>query len=141
MIAVTGVDHMRPDAPCEQLRSAGNRMPQHDKIDLHRFQVEGRIPPGTPVANPAGDPQLLAETRQHFWFQFDAGVGFQDIDTTFVQSDPERFSGLAAIIVDDAADNRILVIPGANEGLVPEDARACGKIPLPCTNPTRRTRP
>src|SRR5262249_44448901 len=49
-------------------------------------QTVGYIPAGTQVADPANDPQLLAETRQHFWIQFDVGATFQDIDTTFANA-------------------------------------------------------
>ena len=38
------------------------------------------IPAGTEVADPAHDPKLLAETRDHYWIEFDAGQGFQDAD-------------------------------------------------------------
>jgi hypothetical protein len=52
------------------------------------FQVVGYIPPGADVADPAHDPRLLAETREHYWIQFDAGAGMQDIDTTFAHAEP-----------------------------------------------------
>jgi ribokinase len=48
----------------------------------------------------------------------------EGIDTTFVLTDPQRPSGVAAIVVDDAACNCILVIPGANLGLSPADVEA-----------------
>ncbi len=44
------------------------------------YQTVGYIPAGTQTADPANDPQLLAETESHYWFQFDAGQGFQDAD-------------------------------------------------------------
>jgi uncharacterized membrane protein len=44
------------------------------------YQTVGYIPAGTTTANPAQDPQLLAETEAHYWFQFDAGQGFEDAD-------------------------------------------------------------
>jgi ribokinase len=47
----------------------------------------------------------------------------QGIDTAYIQVDPERPSGVAAIMVDDAARNSIIVVPGANMGLTPEDVR------------------
>src|SRR5262249_25770112 len=47
------------------------------------FQTIGFLPAGTPAADPANDPKLLAETREHYWLQFDAGEGFRDADTTF----------------------------------------------------------
>lgn len=46
------------------------------------------------------------------------------IDTTFVQYDPDRFSGVAPIFVDDKADNFIVIVPGANDGLTPGDVQA-----------------
>ncbi|HXG11018.1 MAG TPA: transglutaminase domain-containing protein, partial [Gemmataceae bacterium] len=46
------------------------------------FQTVGYIPPGTPTADPANDSQLLAETRDHYWIQFDTGNGFQNADTS-----------------------------------------------------------
>jgi ribokinase len=47
----------------------------------------------------------------------------QEIDTTFVGQDERAASGLAAIVVDDAAANCILVVPGANHALTPEHVR------------------
>lgn len=46
----------------------------------------GMVPPGAAVADPAADPKLLAEARDHYWIQFDAGGGFQDIDTAFADA-------------------------------------------------------
>ncbi len=43
-------------------------------------QTVGYIPAGTQTADPANDPQLLSETEDHYWFQFDAGSGMQDAD-------------------------------------------------------------
>lgn len=48
----------------------------------------------------------------------------QGIDTTHVLTDPDRPTGVASIVVDDAANNCILVVPGANLGLTPPDVRA-----------------
>ena len=44
------------------------------------YQTVAYIPAGTQVSDPANDPQLLAETESHYWFQFDAGSGMQDAD-------------------------------------------------------------
>jgi ribokinase len=51
----------------------------------------------------------------------------QGIDTTYVMDD-ERFSGVAPIFVDDAAQNFIVIVPGANLGLSAEDARAAASV-------------
>ena len=45
-------------------------------------QVVGYLAPGTDVADPAHDPTLLAETRNHYWLQIDVGSGFQNADTS-----------------------------------------------------------
>ncbi|MGE5601487.1 MAG: ribokinase [Nitrososphaerales archaeon] len=47
----------------------------------------------------------------------------QGIDTTHVMFDDTRFSGVAPIFVDDNAQNFIVIVPGANLGLTPEDAQ------------------
>ncbi len=47
----------------------------------------------------------------------------EGIDTSFVRRDANRPTGTAAIVVDDAAENSIIVVAGANAGLTPEDVR------------------
>jgi ribokinase len=51
----------------------------------------------------------------------------QGVDTTFVMFDETRFSGVAPIFVDDNGRNMIVIVPGANMGLSPEDARSASK--------------
>ncbi len=46
------------------------------------------------------------------------------IETRHVLVDPERFSGVAPIFVDDHAQNVVVIVPGANDGLTPDDVRA-----------------
>ncbi len=48
----------------------------------------------------------------------------QGIETKYVLFDEERFSGVAPIFVDDAAQNFIVIVPGANLGLSPADVDA-----------------
>ncbi len=48
----------------------------------------------------------------------------QGVDTTFVLTDAEESSGVAAIMVDDAARNCIIVVAGANGRLTPRDVHA-----------------
>ena len=43
-------------------------------------QVLGYVQPGTPVSDPVNDPQLLAEAKSHYWFQFDSGSGLRSAD-------------------------------------------------------------
>ena len=45
-------------------------------------QLVGYLAPGTVVSDPANDPTLLAETRDHYWLQIDVGAGFQNADTS-----------------------------------------------------------
>lgn len=48
-----------------------------------------------------------------------------NIDTTYVMFDEERSSGVAPIAVDEnTGQNSIIIVPGANAGLSPADARA-----------------
>jgi ribokinase len=56
--------------------------------------------------------QTIGNYRQH------------GIDTTYVLRDLERPTGVASIVVEDAAQNCILLVAGANAGLSPEDVRA-----------------
>jgi ribokinase len=47
----------------------------------------------------------------------------EGIDTVYIKEDVKAPSGTAAIIVDDDARNCILVVPGANGALTPQDVR------------------
>jgi ribokinase len=47
-----------------------------------------------------------------------------DVDTVFVGTDPERPTGVAAVVVDDEGRNCIVVAEGANGRLTPADVRA-----------------
>lgn len=53
-------------------------------------------------------------------------VGYQaeDINTDYIVRDDEEASGVALIVVDEAAENIITVAPGANGRLSPADVRA-----------------
>jgi ribokinase len=48
----------------------------------------------------------------------------QGVDIRHVLVDDQRPTGVASIVVDDAARNCILVVPGANLALTPQDVRA-----------------
>lgn len=54
------------------------------------------------------------QSRQHF--------EEEKIDTSYLFTDPEVPSGVALITVDDTAENCIVVAPGANAHVYPEDA-------------------
>jgi ribokinase len=62
---------------------------------------------------------------------FGEGVGrnFRQhgIDTTHLLLDDHRGTGVASICVDDEARNCILVVPGANLGLTPDDVRGASR--------------
>src|SRR5262245_26219547 len=66
------------------------------------------------VAKVGGDvfgEQMLASLRN------------QGIDTTHVRIDTTNSTGVASIVVDDEAQNCIIVVPGANGRLLPDDIR------------------
>jgi ribokinase len=54
----------------------------------------------------------------------------QGIDTTHVFFDESRFSGVAPIFVDDNAQNFIVIVPGANLGLLPADVQNAKQVIL-----------
>lgn len=53
-----------------------------------------------------------------------AGYQAEGIKTDYIVRDDEEASGVALIVVDEAAENIIAVAPGANGRLSPEDVRA-----------------
>ena len=67
------------------------------------------------MVNAVGEDSYGAETIANF-----GGYG---IDTTYVRREPGS-SGVAPIWVEPDGSNRIIVIPGANDGLLPEHASA-----------------
>ncbi len=62
--------------------------------------------------------------RDSFGEQLLRNYRTEHIETTHVQQDAKHPTGTAAIIVDDQAQNCIIVIPGANAHLTPDDVRA-----------------
>ncbi len=63
-------------------------------------------------------------------FGTQALLGYQagGIDTSFVQRDANLPTGTAAILVDDHAENCIIVVAGANAALTPDDIRAASSV-------------
>jgi ribokinase len=53
-----------------------------------------------------------------------AGYQVEGINTDYIVRDDEEASGVALIVVDEAAENIITVAPGANGRLSPDDVRA-----------------
>jgi ribokinase len=47
----------------------------------------------------------------------------EGIDTSFIRRDAKRPTGTAAIFVDDAAENSIIIVAGANAALTPNDVK------------------
>lgn len=52
----------------------------------------------------------------------------EGIDTTFVRQDASLPTGTAAIIVDDRAENCIVIVSGANAQLTPADVRGASSV-------------
>lgn len=50
------------------------------------------------------------------------------IDTSFIRADPDRPTGTAAILVDDQAENCIIIVAGANEALTIDDIRSASSV-------------
>jgi uncharacterized membrane protein len=83
-VASLGVALMRASGIPAQYESGTLSQSQAQQLILSMFpasyQTVGYIPAGTQVSDPANDPQLLAETESHYWFQFDAGSGMKAAD-------------------------------------------------------------
>lgn len=52
----------------------------------------------------------------------------QGIDTTHVRQDADAPTGVASIVVDDAGQNCILIVAGANGRLSPDDVRSAASV-------------
>jgi ribokinase len=70
----------------------------------------------TRVGNDVFGEQTVHNYRQH------------GIDTAHVLRDAERPTGVASIVVDDNAQNCILIVAGANAALSPADVRAAAAV-------------
>lgn len=83
-VASLGVALMRASGNPVQYVSGTLSQSQAQQLILSMFpasfQTVGYIAPGTLLADPANDAQLLAETESHYWFQFDVGGSMTDAD-------------------------------------------------------------
>src|SRR5207237_7016648 len=80
------------------------------------------------AARLGGQVSMIAKVgRDVFGEQMVANLQKESIDTTHVLVDDTRPSGSAAIVVDDNAQNCIIVIAGANAALTPEDVGAAAE--------------
>ena len=83
-VASLGVALMRASGIPAQYVSGTLSQSQAQALILSMFpaqyQTVGYIAPGTHTSAPASDPQLLSETENHDWIQFDTGKGMQDAD-------------------------------------------------------------
>lgn len=101
--------------PGETLAGSGFHLGQGGKganQAVAAARLGARVSMVTRVGRDVFGDQLLANFRSH------------EIDTCHVIVDRKRPSGVAAIVVDDQARNCILVVPGANHALSPQDVRA-----------------
>jgi len=57
-----------------------------------------------------------------------ANLNGQGIDTSQIRIDPDNATGVAAIVVNDDAQNCIIVFPGANGCLAPNDVRDLANV-------------
>lgn len=54
------------------------------------FKTVGFIPEDSGLSDPANDPQLLEETKEHYWVEFNSGNGFVSADPTFAEAQLEQ---------------------------------------------------
>lgn len=53
----------------------------------------------------------------------------EDVDDTYLERSPEHATGIGSIIVDAHSENSIVVVPGANAALSPEEVRVVAVSP------------
>ncbi len=83
-VASLGVALMRASGIPAQYQQGALSFNQAQQLILSMFpasyQTVGFVPSGTQTADPADNGQLLNETENHYWFQFDSGGGMKDAD-------------------------------------------------------------
>ena len=83
-VASLGVALMRASGIPAQYVQGTLTQAQAQSLILSMFpasdQTVGSVAAGAQVSDPANDPQLLSETEDHYWFQFDTGSGMKDAD-------------------------------------------------------------
>ena len=81
------------------------------------------------VARAGGNVKMLGRVGDDlFGEQHLANFGDNGVDTQLVRVTPGVPTGVAIIIVDDDGENSIVVIPGANNSLLPADIEAAREI-------------
>jgi uncharacterized repeat protein (TIGR01451 family) len=83
-VASLGVALMRASGIPAQYAQGTLSQAQAQSLILSMFpsldQTTGYVPSGTATSDPADDSDLLSESENHYWFQFDASGGMKDAD-------------------------------------------------------------
>jgi ribokinase len=81
------------------------------------------------AAKAGGSVTFIAKVgNDMFGKQARQGFELAGIDTRYVLTDPNVPSGVAQIMVDARGENSIVVVPGANMQLLPDDIAACWPV-------------
>lgn len=105
------------------------RAPRHPRVGETILGTEFHTFPGGKGANQAvaaarlgGKVCIIGRVGSDaFGEEMTAIVEREGIDTSYLLRDPHKPTGVALITVDDAGQNNIVVVPGANSCLSPED--------------------
>jgi uncharacterized membrane protein len=63
--------------------------------------ILGYVDTGIQKSDPANDPQLITETRDHFWIEYNAGNGFRDADPEITKATlGQKFAATLATFTD-----------------------------------------
>jgi hypothetical protein len=68
-------------------------------------QTIGFVADGAVTSDPANDAQLLNETQNHYWFQYDAGAGMQDADPLMPGASPGQSFASVSGAFSEVPDN------------------------------------
>lgn len=126
MIAVVGSVNLDVVVEVERHPAPGETVMGGDAAELHggkgANQAVAAARAGGEVAfvGRVGDDDAGAELR--------AGLEREEVDVTHLRTDPEAPSGRALITVDARGENTIVVSPGANARVSPDDVEAAADL-------------
>jgi len=90
----------------------------------------GYVPPGAPTADPANDPNLLAETQDHWWVEaYLPGQGWQDLDPSCAGATVGQSVVPPGSVATDGTD-RIAEVPDATRSKVTVGVKVESYSPL-----------
>lgn len=81
------------------------------------------------AARLGGSVQMVGRVgRDDFGRRLVPSLADEGVDLTYVVEDPEVSTGIASLVIDAQGDNSIIIVPGANLRLAPEDIDRAAEV-------------